>query len=312
MRPVPPRTLVIVNPRSAGGATGRRWRSVEARLRAALGSFEVEVTRGPRDAERIAREAVRAGIARLVVAGGDGTLGEVVSGLLAADLGRQAQVGVLPLGTGGDFARSLRLPRSLDAAIQAIAAGKSRSVDAGRARFCASDGRQSTACFANVASFGMSGEVVERVNRGSKRLGGRLAFLSATVATLMHHRCEVAELRLDGEPLFAGPLLLAAAANGGWFGGGMHVAPRAQLDDGLLDVVVVGEMSRAALLRRLPRIYRGSHLGDPALTLRRGRVLEADAEPGRIWLELDGELRGTLPARIELLPGALELIEPAA
>lgn len=303
---------MIVNPRSGGGSTGRRWTAVEGRLRQALGPFEQEPTRGPRDAERIAREAVRAGVDRLVVAGGDGTLKEVVSGLLAAGVGSYAEIGVLPLGTGGDFLRTLGVPRQLDEAIACLAAGKPRTVDAGRVRCLDPSGRQTELHFVNVASLGLGGLVVRLVNEAPKFLGGTLSFLLGTLRGIARHRCLPVTLRVDGETLFQGPLVLAAAGNGRYFGGGMQVAPGARLDDGLFDVVVVEQVSKLSLLRRFPRIYRGAHLDDPAVRFRRGRVLEADALPGTVPLEVDGEVAGSLPARLEVLPGALTLIGPPA
>jgi YegS/Rv2252/BmrU family lipid kinase len=303
---------VIANPMSGAGSTGRRWRRIEARLRDVLGALEVEHTRGPRDAARLAREGVRAGVERIVVAGGDGTLSEVAAGLLSAGLGGYAEIACLPLGTGGDFARTAGLPRDLDAAIEVARSGKPRPIDAARVRFRGRGGREDTAFCVNVASLGVSGLVVELVNRTNKALGGTASFLLGTVRAIASWRCHPVRLCVDGELLHDGPLVLAAAANGGYFGGGMRVAPQARCDDGLLDVVVVSELSRAGLLRRLPTIYRGTHLRDAAVLAGRGSVVEADAEPGSVPLEIDGEPLGTLPARIDVLPGALVLLGPAA
>lgn len=303
---------MIVNPRSGAGGTGRRWVALEAKLRHALGDLEVERTRGPGDAERIAREGVRAGMERVLVAGGDGTLSEVVTGLLAADLGGYAQLGLLPLGTGSDFARGLGVPRDLDAALAQLASAKPRPLDAARVDYRDASGREATRYMLNVASLGVSGLVVQLVEQAPKALGGRLSFLLGTLRALMRFRCPSVRLGVDGEAVFAGPLVLATAANGRYFGGGMLVAPEARLDDGLLDVVVVPEVGRLALLRKLPTIYSGAHLRDPATQLHRGRVLEADAPPGAVPLEVDGEPLGTLPLRVEILPGAISLVGPAA
>ncbi len=308
---MPARTLVIANPSSAGGATGRGWGPVEARLRAVLGPLDVAHTGGPRDAERIAREGVRAGADRLVVAGGDGTLSEVVSGLLSAGLGSYAEIGVLPLGSGGDLARSLGIPNGLEEALACIAGGKQRRIDAGRARF-AQGGREVTTHFVNVASAGVSAPITRLVNRGSKLLGGRFAFALGAVRGLLQYRSPVLSARLDGELLYQGPAVLVAAANGRTFGGGMQIAPEARPDDGLLDVVVVGDFSRARLLRHLPALYRGTHLGIPGVFSARGRRLELEAAPGALGLELDGEPLGFAPALVEVLPDAVTLLGPSA
>jgi YegS/Rv2252/BmrU family lipid kinase len=304
------RTLVIVNPRSRNGATGRRWGKHELRLRDELGPLEVEHTRAPRDAERLAREAVRAGVERILVAGGDGTLSEVATGLLAAELAGYATIGLLPLGTGGDFARSLGIPRDLEGAIACIARGRTRKVDAGRARFLGQDGAQRTAYFVNVSSFGISGLIDELVNRTSKRMGGTASFLVGTLRAIFQYRSVPVAIRVDGELVHDAGLILATGANGRYFGGGMQVAPEARIDDGLLDVVIVADLALPKLLAKLPKLYAGTHLGDAAATLHRGRVIEAQAEPGRVKLDLDGEPLGTLPARCEVLPAALTFFGP--
>jgi len=302
------RTLVVVNPRSRGGATQRQFASLEPRLRDCLGGFEVEWTRAPRDAERIAREGVRAGIERIVVAGGDGTTSEVVSGLLSAELGSYAEVAPLPLGTGGDMLRTLEIPRQLDRALEGIAAGYSRKVDAGRVRYTDRDGRQRTAHFLNVTSFGVSGLITELVNRATKAFGGRVSFLLGTLRGITRYQPEEVRIRVQGELVHDGPLVLGTAANGRFFGGGMHVAPRAEPEDGLFDVVVIPGFSKARLLRELPRIYRGTHLEVPEVSLHRGQRIEAEAAPGRVWVEIDGEPLGTLPASIEVLPAAISVL----
>jgi YegS/Rv2252/BmrU family lipid kinase len=302
------RTLVIANPGSRSGATRRDLPKLEPRLREALGPFEVAWTRGSRDAERIAREAVRAGVERLIVAGGDGTTSEVVTGLLAADLGAYAELAILPLGTGGDLLRTLGLPRDLDLALARIAEGTVTRLDAGRVRFHDAQGRPRTCYFANVASFGVSGLVTELVNRATKALGGRVSFLLGTLRGIVRYRPVPVTIRVDGRSVHEGPLVLATAANGRFFGSGMQVAPAARPDDGLLDVVVVPGISKPRLLRELPRIYRGTHIGVGGVSHHRGARVEADAEPGTVWFEADGEPLGTLPLTVEVVPAALRVL----
>jgi len=302
---------VIVNPRSRNGATGRRWKSLQTGLRSALGPFDVEHTRAPRDAERIAREGVRAGIERVIVAGGDGTVNEVVSGLLAAELGGYAELGLLPLGTGGDFARSLGIPRDLDGAIELLAAGKSRQIDAGRISYLDAASQNASAYFVNVASLGISGLVDQLVNRATKRFGGGVSFLIGTIKAIARHRGQHVTLRVDGEVVHDAPLVLAAAANGRYFGGGMHISPEARLDDGLFDVVLIPDISKREFLSKLPLVYSGKHLDDPTCRFFRGRVIEAEATPGAVLLDVDGEALGALPARMDVVPNALSVIGAA-
>jgi YegS/Rv2252/BmrU family lipid kinase len=306
------RTLLIVNPRSRSGATGRRWKVAARELRAALGPIEVEFTRGSRDAERLAREGVRAGIERIVVAGGDGTLSEVATGLLAADLARYAQIGLLPFGSGGDFARSLGIPRGLDAAVACLAAGNVRSVDAGRATYRDFRDAERVSYYVNEASFGLSGLAGQLADGAGKRFGGRFSFAFAALRAIFRYRSARVAIRVDGTSVHEGPLTLGAAANGRFFGAGMRIAPDARIDDGLFDVVIVPQLSTVGMLAELPAIYRGSQLADGVATLVRGSVVEVTAPDAEVVLELDGEPLGALPARFELLPGALSVIGPAA
>ena len=305
------RTLVIANPRGAGGATGRRWTRIEERLRAALGSIEVVHTRAPRDAERLAREGVRAGVERVVVAGGDGTLSEVVTGLLAADLAGYAEIGVLPLGTATDFARSLGVPRALDRAIDCLVAGRVRPVDASRVTYRSVRGDEQISYCVNVASFGASALACQMLSR-RRLFGARASFLFGALRAILRCRNAHVRIRVDGTLVHDAPLTFAASANGRCFGAGMRLAPDARLDDGLFDVVIVSGLSVARRLIMLPGIYRGAHLAHAATALHRGAVVEASATSDAVLLELDGELRGTLPARFELLPGALSMIGPPA
>jgi YegS/Rv2252/BmrU family lipid kinase len=310
MRAVQDSTLVIVNPRARDGAAGRRFAGVERRLRAAIGPFEVAWTQGPRDAERLAREAVRSGVERLLVAGGDGTLSEVATGLLGAGLGDYARIGILPFGTGGDYAKTLGLPRDVDRAIACIAEGKLRRVDASRVTLRDDSGLDRIVYGLNITSLGISALVVTLTERAPTFLGGSGAFLLGTLRAILRHRSLAVTLRVDGVTVHDGPLILATAANGRYFGGGMLVAPQAHCDDGRLDAVVVAGLSKPQLLAKLALIYRGSHLRDPAVKLHRGRVVEAQGSPS-VRVEVDGEALGSLPVRIEVLEGALSLYAPA-
>lgn len=302
------RTLVIVNPCSRGGRTGRLWPGLERSLRPILGSFDWEPTGGVRDAERIAAEAARAGIERIVVAGGDGTLSEVVTGLMTAGLAGQVELGLLPMGTGGDFARTLGIERDPLAAARQLALSKPRPVDAGRVRFVGRDGEPTESYFINTTTYGISGLVVDLVERAATKVPGSLAFLVGTLRALAQYRVQPVRISVDGDVVFEGPLVLATASNGRYFGGGMHLAPRARVDDGLLDVLVVPEMPTTTLLRKLPRLYGGTHLGVDGVSYRQGRCVEVAALAGEIPIEVDGEPLGRVPLRVEVVPGAVKML----
>ena len=307
-----PRTLVIVNPQSGHGTTARRWRKLEGKVRAALGDVDIAHTTGPRDAERLAREAVRAGVERLVVAGGDGTVAEVATGLLRAELGGYAVIGILPMGTGCDFVRTLGIPEDTDAALAVLQNGSARRVDACRVRFVGRDGAPDETWMLNVASLGVSSAVVEVTERTTKLFGGTVAFAIGTVRALLGHRSQRIRLRVDDELFLDEKTVLAAVANGRHFGGGMRIAPDARIDDGLLEVIAVKHTPTWRLLAKLRKLYSGTLLGDPLVVATRGARIEADAPGGCVALERDGDALGQLPATIEVKPAAIAIIGPKA
>jgi diacylglycerol kinase (ATP) len=273
-------------------------------LRARLGSFEVEITRGPGDATRIARTAAAAGRPLLVAFGGDGTASEAAGGILAS--GAEAQLGLLPCGSGLDFARTLGVPAELEEAACVLAAGRSRRIDVGRAVFRDAAGALVARAFINAASFGLSGEVAARVNAARAR-GRRAAYLTAALRAAWGFRHPVVRVQADGEPPWQAAVTDVAICNGRFFGGGMRIAPEADPADGRLDLVVIGRYALPGIVRHARRLYAGTHGRLPRVHISQVRQVSAEpaAPDGRVGLELDGESPGWLPAAFELRPAAL-------
>ena len=300
------RPFLVVNPRSAGGGTGRRWESIESRVRGVLGDVSVGMTAGPMDAVRLTREALRAGHRTVLAVGGDGTINEVVNGFFDDEglpIAPGASLGLLPAGTGGDFRRTVAVPLELDATLSALASAKPRLIDVGRVRFVGHDGRPTMRHFINVTSFGISGAVADRVNASSKRLG-RLSFTLGSLQALAGWSDVDVRVSVDDGPAQTLAVTCLAAANGRFFGGGMMVAPDARLDDGLLHVTVWAGYGLGTFIFRQPGIYSGAHLGwsGTRSMVARSLRLESDA---RVLVDVDGEQPGTLPATVELLPKAI-------
>lgn len=301
---MPSQTLLILNPKAGRGAA--RFGRVQRIVTEALGEIEVARTRAPRDASRIAREAVRAGVSRVVVGGGDGTLSEVVTGLLEAGLGGYAELGILPLGSGCDFARSVGVPQGIEEAAALLRDGSRSRVDAARIRYRDERGQPRTSYFLNEASFGLAGLTVALVNRMGKRFGPRLAFALGSVGAILRGCEPDVSIRVDERTVFEGRISMVVAANGRHFGSGMKIAPDALVDDGALDVVIVERLSRMRLLARFPSLYRGTHLRYPEVRHHRGVRIEAilrgdDYAP----LDVDGEAVGELSIEVEVLPKAI-------
>jgi diacylglycerol kinase (ATP) len=233
---------------------------------------------------------------------------EVVNGLLAAGRAGDVELAVLPRGTGKDFVRSLRIPASLDDALEVARSGSARIVDAGRAHFSAWDGSVQDAWFANFAGAGISGAIARRANDTSKLLGGRLSFFNATVAVFFGWKSAAVTADVD-DTRREGPMFEVLAMNGDYAAGGMWVTPEAQPDDAQLDVLLIGDVTKADFVRTFPKIYRGKHLSHPKIELLRGRSVRVEAKPP-VPIVLDGEQPGTTPATFEIVPGALRVRVP--
>jgi YegS/Rv2252/BmrU family lipid kinase len=302
-------TVLVINPQSAGGKTERRWPQLRATIHEAYGPFEERFTRGHGDAIRVTREALRAGAELIVAVGGDGTINEVVNGFFDGDdaINPAAAFGILPAGTGGDFIKTLSVPRDT-AAAAANLRSPARAIDVGRLRYVATDGKEATRYFINIASFGIGGLVDRYANQSSKALGGTLSFAIATLKAGASYKNVSCEIRCDGGSAKEGRIYNVAVANGRYFGGGMKIAPNAALDDGYFDVVTLGDFNFGDMLLRGLDVYSGKHLQNPKVTVVRARKIEARALNGsEVLLDVDGEQPGRLPATFELLPGALNV-----
>jgi len=290
--------LVIVNPAAGGGRARSFWRQCAAACAGV--PFEVIETRRRGDA---ADFAAAAGDRLVIAVGGDGTAHEVVNGLLRRPSGRMPRVGFLQRGTGADLRRSLPSPRRAEDVPAWLAIDRWRAVDVGRVG--TSTGRR---YFINVADAGIGAEIVQRAARGPAVMGGTLSFLSGAVISLLTHQNTLIRLRLDDGPVLNRRVRTVAVANGAYLGGGMWIAPGADVNDGLFEVVTIGDVSRWLGIRSLPMLYRGTHGRLAQVEFGRARRVEIDSEEP-IRVEADGELVGSTPAVFEIVPGALQVID---
>jgi YegS/Rv2252/BmrU family lipid kinase len=304
------RTIFLVNPASANGSTKRAWPEMAHRAASAGLDGETLFSEGPGGIAKVAGRAAEMGAKRVVVVGGDGTVNEAANGLLAAGAGHEVELAVIPRGTGTDFVRTFGIPNKLDGAIAVARDGEIREIDAGRVSYRAWDGSPGSAYFVNVASAGMSGAVAMRANSTSKALGGKASFLWATLAVFARWKNAQVSVDIDGEHR-EGSMLDVIVANCEWLGGGMHMTPKAKPDDGVFDVLLIGDITKRDLVQTLPKIYRGTHLPHPKAEELRGREVRVEA-PTPLPVELDGEQPGTTPATFEVVPGALRLVVPAS
>ena len=301
--PTAPDAVLIINPTAGRGKAGRQAGEIRRLLGPKAADWAWHYTRKSGDATALARAAAQDG-ARLVVAvGGDGTLHEVANGVL----GTGATAGLIPFGTGNDFARALGLYGSLEVACRALTEGVVRHIDMAVIEGKDTDGPRH---FLVLAGTGYDARTARTVNEGVRHLSGPLAYVWGAILTLRTFEPFDLTLTLDDDPPRHVKAMFASFANAETTGGGMKIAPGAVVDDGCLDVCLVGSVSKLTLLYQLTQVFSGKHVHHPAVSLLRARRISVDADPPQPLL-IDGEVCGTTPARISLLPGALPFMVPA-
>jgi diacylglycerol kinase (ATP) len=301
---------VILNPAARHGA-GRRMRAkIERALHRAGLEFDVVQTEGPGHAAELARAAAQAGCRTIVAAGGDGTVHEVVNGILLAAGSTNAALGLIPIGTGNDFVKMIPGTSTHELAVATLARGTVSSYDVGRARW-----HDRTEYFMNAMGTGIDVEVVRGLRRVRFVPGGVL-YAAALVRALVRYRPAPISLEVDGEVIEQRVMLLAVT-NGACIGGTFRICPGARADDGVLDVCLVGELPVLRNVRLIARVIKGTHGGWPGVTMRRGRAIRLRSRAaGPLPFQLDGELReapdGRAGVEVDLQPARLNVVHDAA
>lgn len=305
------KSMVIVNPVSANGRTGRNWPNIAGELKKAGLQFDAQITSKSGEATLLAQTALQKGYQTIIAVGGDGTLNEVVNGFFDSENSRlinpEARLGLISSGTGRDFIKTINYSEDIKDVCRILARSQVRTIDIGKVSYQNSEGQRASRYFINVAGMGMDGETVDRVNRTTKVFGGKVSFLWGTVATLVQYRNRELTLEIDGITRYHGEATMVAVANGQYFGGGMRIAPEAKLDSGIFDIIIVDNMAKPDIIVNLHRIYRGTHLTHPKVYLMRGKDVRATSNQ-RVLLNVDGEQPGVLNAEFELFPRKLQLI----
>jgi diacylglycerol kinase (ATP) len=308
--PEPASPLVIVNPIAGSGRAHGLAPRVEAWLRERRRAARILETRERGHAERLASTAGDLGHDRVVVVGGDGTIQEVVNGLLTAaraDGETVPAMGVVPAGNGNDLVRNLSLPLDPMAALAVALGEETRRIDVAVATGNAGGPPRHFAVAGGVGFDARVAHVMYGHRMPWQR--GRAGYFVSTFFELLrfrNHRLRVSLVDHDGERRIERTSLLVAFANGPFYGGGMQICPGADPSDGLLDVCVAGDLSRWEAIKLLPGIYRGAHVGHPKVEFVRARTIRFDGDDGTL-VHLDGEPFGSIPLTVDLLPGALRV-----
>jgi diacylglycerol kinase (ATP) len=293
---------------SSNGSTGKRWPELAHRASQLGLHGETLFSERPGHLIELAEQAARDGAELIVAVGGDGTLNEAVNGVMLA--GTPTEIATIPLGTGMDFVRTHAIPNRFEDAVRTAVSGATRTIDVGRVSYRTWDGHDAERYVANVGSVGMSAAVAQRANGMSKAIGGKATFFYALVRVFFEWENTIVRVELEGGEEREARMHDVIVANGRWHGGAMLLAPDAQPDDGLFDVVLIGDINKRDFITTAPKIYKGTYLAHPKVELLRARAVTVDA-PEPLPIELDGEQVGTTPARFEIVPRALRVRVPA-
>lgn len=303
------KVFFVVNPASAGKKTLKEWPVFEKQLREKGYKFDWAYTDRPEHATSITREVLKSGYDLVVSVGGDGTMNEVVNGFFEMDnpINPNAKLAVFSRGTGCDFIRSFGIKKGFDEFLDVLKRNNVQRLDVGRVTFHKESGEADSRLFLNIADVGLGGETTKRVNKTKKHLKGLLAFLIGVLHTIISYKNKNFSIEVDSKLLKSEKMNSVIIANAKYFGGGMFISPKSEANDGLLDIIILGNLSKFELIRDLHLIYNGKHLTHPKVACYKGKQIKVTSEPAGL-LEIDGEQPGTTPAQFEVIPHAINVL----
>jgi len=296
---------VIVNPVAGASSTRRKWPIISRLLDRVGLPFDFEYTEGVGHAIELARIAASDGYRYLVAVGGDGTVNEVANGILHSTNAATTALGIVSTGTGSDFIRSVGISRDYATACSTLTSSRRLSIDVGVVEY-QRQGQTLKRFFINTAGVGFDAAAVRETERMPKFFGGTIPYVAGMLRTLFTYKNKPVVIRV-GDEVESYRVLDVAVANGGYLGGGMHIAPEADLGDSLLDVVIVGDMGKLEFLKEFPKVYKGTHINLPKVTMKKGTDIAIESSEA-VLVYADGELLGECPASFRVVPGALSLV----
>ena len=296
---------VIVNPVAGAYSTRRKWPIISKLLKGIGLTFDFQYTEGIGHAIELARAAASDGYRFLVAVGGDGTVNEVANGILHSTGAARTALGIISTGTGSDFIRSVGIARDFHSACSALTSSRRLAIDVGVVEY-QSQGKTLQRFFVNAAGVGFDAAVVKETERLPKYFGGTVPYIAGLLRTLFIYKNKPVVVRV-GDEVENHRVLNVAVANGGYLGGGMHIAPQAELGDSLLDMVMVGDMGKFELIKELPTVYKGTHINHPKVRMKKATHIAIES-PETVLVYADGELLGECPASFWIKPAALSIV----
>jgi diacylglycerol kinase (ATP) len=296
---------VIVNPAAGAHSTHRKWPSIRNLLKSAGLSFDYQFTEGKGHGIELAKAAANDGYRYLVAVGGDGTIHEVANGIMQTKSSKETSLGIVSTGTGSDLSRTIGISADYTLACSIITSPRRIIVDMGVVEYL-KDGQTKQRYFINSAGIGFDAETVAFTQKLPKFLGGTLPYLTGLFCSFLGYRNKAVTLTI-GDKIEKTRVLTLVVANGGYFGGGMHIAPGAKVNDSQLDVVTIGNISKIGLLKALPSVYKGTHLAHPLVKLEKATSVKIESIK-KCLVQADGEILGEGPASFFIIPAALSLV----
>ena len=296
---------LIVNPTAGAGRTAKKWPYIKALLKNTGLRFEHDITEAPGHAIELAKSAVNKGYKLVVSVGGDGTINEIVNGIYATGDMKDVELGIIGTGTGSDYIRTIGVSKYYQESCHHLMNPMKKSVDLGMVEF-SENGQPAKRIFANFAGLGFDAEVVKATTKKFKNFGGTPAYLMGLLSTFTTYQNRQIQITINGQTE-TNKVCTIVMSNGKYGGGSMLLAPNADPCDGLFDVIIIGDVTKPDLLRSLPRIYKGTHLTHPKVTVKRTNMITISSDDP-MAIQADGDLLGEAPARFSVLPSALNIL----
>ncbi|MGI5998276.1 MAG: diacylglycerol/lipid kinase family protein [Lutispora sp.] len=302
------KVYAIVNPVSANGLTGKEWPSYESIIKASGIDMDYVFTEYPMHATALAQEALKKEYEIILSVGGDGTMNEVLNGFFYDRelINKNASLAIFSRGTGCDTIRTIGIGKDVNSIIEVLKLEKSQFLDVGLAEFTGYGGKKTQRYFLNVSDVGIGGETTYRVNKNSKALKGFLSFMLGALTTIITYRNKDFQVTVD-DVVIDERLNSIIVANGKYFGGGMKIAPMAEMNDGYFDIIIIGNLSKLDLLFNFPKIYKGDHMNHPKLMHLKGKTVIVNAKQ-KALIEVDGEQPGVIGAKFSILPQKIKVL----